>query len=640
VLKNSKDAGCWIQKNPKYLSWQNSERSSLLYITANAGCGKTTLAAHIYHTIERADQGQSEINGNVRPVFLYFFFQRSNREADGTAISALRTIINQLLQQLPVLLPIALHRYESLSARGHFEWSWESLCTMIDAMFDQISSGSQVYIILDAMDECEDDSKQLVLDWACGLVNDRYYSAVPTAGRPVTRVLITSRPDEGILDRLYQFAIIEITESDTSKDMQAMIRSRVEDFCSRRSLDFEAKASITRFLDDNAHGMFLWVVLVLEDLACRDERLSDAVIASKLSRIPMTLLKTYETLIQIPLQSRRHDMWRVIRWLLYSKRGLTVAELETALCLETGISRWHDFPGDLKYLCGSLIRYDGTHGEVHLVHQTARDFLKQFVSKAAVSDIGYIPMDATLANEHIANICVQYLLRPGIFTELGNLTPSRIKRQDSSVLESFWSRYPFLRYAVGNWFSHTHAIGQPSPIFSKMVVNLLLSNTRRDGIIELFFDLTRGNPFPPVGASALHLAAFFDLPWLVEIYISQSSDHSIVHAMADSNDTPLVWASEMGSVDCVKLLLHAGADPKKVEFDGWSPLHWAATNGHLYIAELLLQHGAKVDQRDSKNLRPLDWALRTNNLDVAEVLEAWQEDMENSSMNGNSGCLD
>jgi ankyrin repeat protein len=38
----------------------------------------------------------------------------------------------------------------------------------------------------------------------------------------------------------------------------------------------------------------------------------------------------------------------------------------------------------------------------------------------------------------------------------------------------------------------------------------------------------------------------------------------VVHTLAYRNqDTPLIWASEMGSTDCVKILLDAGADSNK-----------------------------------------------------------------------------
>ena len=96
-----------------------------------------------------------------------------------------------------------------------------------------------------------------------------------------------------------------------------------------------------------------------------------------------------------------------------------------------------------------------------------------------------------------------------------------------------------------------------------------------------------------------------------------------MHATTAMNDTPLIWASEMGSTECVKNLLDAGADPNEFEVDGWSALHWAARNGHLGVATLLLQHGASLSQRDRRRHTPLDWATDRGHWNVAGVLEGW-----------------
>ena len=140
----------------------------------------------------------------------------------------------------------------------------------------------------------------------------------------------------------------------------------------------------------------------------------------------------------------------------------------------------------------------------------------------------------------------------------------------------------------------------------------------------------QGNPFSPTKSSALHLASYFDLPFLVSIYLSlttcpsPSPTPNSIHAICTTGDTPLLWASETGATSCIKLLLSAGADPNIVEYDGWSPLHWAARNGHVDTAELLLQSGAELEARDSKGSTPEDWALGRGHCDVANLLETWR----------------
>ena len=101
-----------------------------------------------------------------------------------------------------------------------------------------------------------------------------------------------------------------------------------------------------------------------------------------------------------------------------------------------------------------------------------------------------------------------------------------------------------------------------------------------------------------------------------------------MHATSPTNATPLIWASEMGSTECVKDLLDAGADPNEFEFDGWSALHWAARNGHLGIVKLLLERGASFGQQDSQGHTPLDWAIDREHWDVVSVLKQWSDENE------------
>jgi hypothetical protein len=76
-----------------------------------------------------------------------------------TGIAALRTLIHQLVEQHASAVPIILRRYESLSARCIFERSWESLSNIFEEMLQSISASSTIYFILDAVDECEADSR-------------------------------------------------------------------------------------------------------------------------------------------------------------------------------------------------------------------------------------------------------------------------------------------------------------------------------------------------------------------------------------------------------------------------------------------------------------------------------------------------
>ena len=173
TLRNSKPRRGWMFTNSEYMSWHESRESSLLLITANPGFGKTTLAAHVcqHIRVEETSAGDPVSHTDVKCVLLYYFFRRSNQDVEGAACTSLRTILDQLLQQVPRLCSILLHHH-SLSTGGSFEWSCEKLQDVISYMMKKLT-GSRVYIILDAIDECDDSSKIMILDWVHGLVDDR-----------------------------------------------------------------------------------------------------------------------------------------------------------------------------------------------------------------------------------------------------------------------------------------------------------------------------------------------------------------------------------------------------------------------------------------------------------------------------------
>jgi len=622
VLSRSKHACTWILKNRKYIIWYENEKSSLLWITAKAGYGKTTMAAHICQMIfTRQNPKALSWEDKSKSVVLYFFFQKSNHEAIKTALAALKSVVLQLVRQVPAALPILLRRHDLLSAKGDFEWAWENISSVLGEMVEQASLSSRVYIILDALDECETESRTLILDWMKGLVEENVPFMNFRNPKAVLKILVTGRPDGDMTDYFSGFTILEVTDTDTMNDIRALIHSRVEGFAGQRHLKPHITRSIIQFLESNAHGMFLWVVLIMKELERRDERLSDEVIASKLSSTPLTLIDTYEAILHNVPPNRKQDMWRIIRWLLFGSRCLTLAELETGLCLEIGISSWHDFAGDLKFLCGSLLRFGGPREGVIFVHQTARNFLEAIPRYSSATSFAGLGMDTHAANEHLATVCVQYLLKEEMFRELKQfLLQNTTRSAYVDAIQDFIGQHLFLRYAIESWAFHTRAVSTPSSAIVTMIRRLLSSQTRRDDIMTLTYFINKQMSWRvPHGQTPLHLAAYFNIPWLVQMYISDN--RSLVHAKSTVNDTPLIWASEMGSTECVGNLLDAGADPNEFEVDGWSALHWAARNGHLDIAELLLKHGASLDQQDGRGHTPLDWAIDREHWDVAGILE-------------------
>ena len=71
-----------------------------------------------------------------------------------------------------------------------------------------------------------------------------------------------------------------------------------------------------------------------------------------------------------------------------------------------------------------------------------------------------------------------------------------------------------------------------------------------------------------------------------------------------SGETPLIKAAEAGDCDAVSSLLQQGADATAESYTQWTALHGAAENGCVDCLRLLLGAGARVDARAKSGLTP------------------------------------
>jgi uncharacterized protein len=115
---------------------------------------------------------------------------------------------------------------------------------------------------------------------------------------------------------------------------------------------------------------------------------------------------------------------------------------------------------------------------------------------------------------------------------------------------------------------------------------------RLDRVADLVAaDPAQVNAWSPDGFTPVGLAAFFGHPEVVRFLLEQGAD---VHAVARNpmRVQPLHAATAARSVESVRLILEAGADPDAEQQEGWTALMVARRHDDTAIVELLLAHGA------------------------------------------------
>ncbi|WOL01330.1 potassium channel KOR2-like isoform X2 [Canna indica] len=79
-------------------------------------------------------------------------------------------------------------------------------------------------------------------------------------------------------------------------------------------------------------------------------------------------------------------------------------------------------------------------------------------------------------------------------------------------------------------------------------------------------------------------------------------------------------AAYYGDMSRLKVLISAGADPNKTDYDGRTPLHMAACRGYEQIVKFLIQQGINVNSIDKFGNSPLLEAVKAGHDKIAAIL--------------------
>ena len=177
----------WFLENVIYKRWIEDSCSGLLFVTADPGCGKSVLPKSL---IEHEDRNES-VGASTT---CYFFFKDDN--ADQKSVTkAICALLHQLLNhcEKPGLLEKAVNFFESHGTNmlASFLVLWKLFLSIA-----QDQEVGEVICILDALDECEEESREVLID----ALNAFHTSIEETNGR--LKFLVTSRPSKDIRQRL------------------------------------------------------------------------------------------------------------------------------------------------------------------------------------------------------------------------------------------------------------------------------------------------------------------------------------------------------------------------------------------------------------------------------------------------------
>ncbi|KAJ7722426.1 ankyrin repeat-containing domain protein [Mycena maculata] len=549
------DTGSWFLNGPKFREWKANPGS--LWIRGNSGTGKSVLCSTVI--------GEAFADNQPPPAVAYFYFDVRDEEIRSQRLKVmLRSIVFQLSARSSPPY-VALRRlHNELSDVPPRD---EHLLKVLDELISELG---RPYVVLDALDECNEADHSQLIQFIQRLVGD-------PAQRPL-HFLFTSQPRRVFLEGFPDVTYIDLGASTTTNDIQLFVKRGVSGLKSWANRSEEVTQHVVKQVVDKSNGMFRLSACLLKELShCHwskewEETLND---------LPSDLAGIYTRFLgRVP---RKHLVYvqAIFRWILVSARPITLDELADAIAFDFSdpagfiydpSRREGNTSAIFAWLDGLIVVTKDWRRSVALAHASVQDYIlsKQYMERFAAG------VDFTERTSHklITQTCVHYLLYFG--------DPENPLNAETSP------NYPLWAYVTRYWFYHFQRCDGPDATFAS-TRPLLEGGSSQYGALNHLHEVT-GQGYSP--------------EWRCSV------------------SSPLNVCSAIGYTDGVHFILskNPGIDTAAGEYT--RALRTASAAGHKEIVQLLLQRGETGSGDNIKALIDTAWegVFQTDRADIIELL--------------------
>jgi ankyrin repeat protein len=546
----------WFYSSAEYNSWYTGDNRQiahgLLWVKGKPGAGKSTIMKNAVQQMRQRDKTSTVAS---------FYFNARGAPLERTPLGLFRSILHQICTQDRGIRLEFLNMYydRQRAALNPDEWVWSQLEleNFLKRIFEKLQPRRTV-IFIDALDECDVNTVRSIVHQLAEL------GATATQRGLDLRICLSSRHYPTISIKNCPEIMVE---GANTTDIGTYIRERFKFIPESES---ETMKTIETRLIENAAGVFLWIVLVV-DLLLQDvgEGQPTGLIMERLKRVPKRMEDLYAELCASLKPEEVIFSLRLFQWVLImdamSVQDVCLAALFATPGSSEQMAHW-GYSGDdtpptdrlaraLKHSSRGLLEY--TSGNVQFVHETAREFF--------VTGPGFGMIDPNLAENPIGR---SYEILVMTSLDIIEFPPE-------------WGCVDKLRSYC-----------------TKDILNKARKAEAEDvSMVPLLDRIGKSNP----------------RLWNT---LDKAPGESVIHFLCRQRLT-----------SCVIACLERGVDPDGHGFtrNGSTPLLVAVRRGfpHKTIPKMvssLLEHGARVDRCDMQNNSPFMVALRSGNPHLAKIL--------------------
>lgn len=421
----------WLLNHSRFIEWERSRCSSTLWLQGNVGAGKSFLTSNVIDNYLPATcQQKAEDNEG----FAYFYCSRSDPERRQTKY-ILRSYVSQLAR-VPNHPSMIEKNIYTLYQKAREEKRGFSIIECETALVELINFYSRVTLVLDALDECEIDTREALA---------RILHNIIDKGKGTVKVFIASRKEADIEKYLGLENLVEISTADNKKDIEKYIEeeiAKVDDIW--RSVSAEVKEQVKKTIGEKSDGMFRWAYLQWEELK---KLRTNQRIRERLGKLPGSLTEAYEEIYS--KNEEKAILQQAVKWVLCARTPLASEELLMAIRLESNLgSLAVSDPieeSTLESICSHLVVLDSHLKVWKFPHASVAEYFenhhKSWIDKAA---------------EDVAILLVTWLIDCYSNWTLPE-SDDEIKQflKTAPDLESYLDpRHPLQRYTREYWLQH------------------------------------------------------------------------------------------------------------------------------------------------------------------------------------------